>query len=308
MNDNDDKQQAGPAMHALIAHKNQPHTTADVSVVISTYNRPKALNLVLQGLFHQRVGARQIIVGDDGSSDETLEVIKRWKSQGLPVEHCWHEDRGYRKTIIMNQAVRLVSQPLCIFTDGDCVPLENFVQDHVRYSEKGHILAGPRMLASNDLTQNLECEKETCLGRSPLWWMRQWLKGNINRLTPLVHLPDGAWRKSAPQKWEWVRGCNFSVETKNVWKVGGFEENLFGWGPDDSDIAVRMINAGVKVKSLRFAAPVLHLWHKEESRVTLEQNLSYLKAAMAEKRTRAIKGFSDEEIAAHSITAVTREN
>ena len=274
---------------------------ADAAVVISTYNRPKALNLVLQGLSRQKVQARQIIVGDDGSTDETRDVIESWRSQGLPVELCWHEDRGYRKSVIMNQAMRAVNQPLCIFTDGDCVPLEGLVRDHVRYAEAGYILAGPRMLASSALTQRLECGSESCLGRSIFWWLGQRAHGNINRLLPLVHLPDGAWRKSAPTKWEWVRGCNFSVETKYVWRVGGFEENLFGWGPDDSDIAVRMINAGVRVKSLRFAAPVLHLWHKEESRVTLEQNLAYLHAALAEKRTRATAGFSDEEIAAWEL-------
>jgi GT2 family glycosyltransferase len=218
------------------------------------------------------------------------------------VEHCWHEDRGYRKSVIMNQAIRMVEQPMCIFTDGDCVPLEGFVRDHVRYAEEGFILAGPRMLANESLTQALESGSESCLGKSLMWWLKQGLCRNVNRLTPLIHLPDGAWRKSAPRKWEWVRGCNFSVETKYVWRVGGFEENLFGWGPDDSDIAVRMINAGVRVKSLRFAAPVLHLWHKEESRVTLEQNLAYLHAALAEKRTRATAGFSDEEIAAWELT------
>ncbi len=276
---------------------------ADAAVVISTYNRPKALDLVLEGLSRQQVKARQIVVGDDGSTNETHEVIERWKSRGLPVEHCWHEDRGYRKSVIMNQAVRAVTQSLCIFTDGDCVPLEGFVRDHVRYAEPGFILAGPRMLGDQALTQSLESGEDTCLGRSFLWWVEQRLRGRVNRLLPLIHLPDGAWRKSSPRKWEWVRGCNFSVETEHVWRVGGFEENLFGWGPDDSDIAVRMINAGVRVKSLRFAAPVLHLWHQEESRVTLEQNLAYLHAALAEQRTRAAAGFSDEEIAARGITA-----
>jgi glycosyltransferase involved in cell wall biosynthesis len=276
---------------------------ADAAVVVSTYNRPKALNLVLEGLFHQEVQARQIVVGDDGSTQETNEVIESWRARGLPVEHCWHEDRGYRKSVIMNEAVRAVSQPLSIFTDGDCVPLQGFVRDHVRYAEPGYILAGPRMLANAALTQRIEGGSESCLGRSFFWWLGQRIRGNINRLLPLVHLPDGSWRKSAPTKWEWVRGCNFSVETKHVWRVGGFEENLFGWGPDDSDIAVRMINSGVRVKSLRFAAPVLHLWHKEESRVTLEQNLAYLHAALAEKRTRASAGFSNEEIAAYLATA-----
>jgi GT2 family glycosyltransferase len=274
---------------------------AGVTVVISTYNRPKALNLVLEGLFHQQLRARQIVVGDDGSTEETREVINGWRSRGLPVEHCWHEDRGYRKSIIMNRAIRMVNQPLCIFTDGDCVPLEGFVRDHIRYAEAGFILAGPRMLANESLTQALESGRESCLGKSFSWWLWQRLRRNVNRLTPLIHLPDGAWRKSAPRKWQWVRGCNFSVETKYLWRVGGFEENLFGWGPDDSDIAVRMINAGVRVKSLRFAAPVLHLWHKEESRVTLEQNLAYLHAALDEKRIRAKAGFSDEEIAAWEL-------
>lgn len=279
---------------------------ADAAVVISTYNRTKALDLVLQGLSRQKVQARQIVVGDDGSTDETRDVIASWRSRGLPVEHCWHEDRGYRKSVIMNQAMRAVNQPLCIFTDGDCVPLEGFVRDHLRYAEVGYIMAGPRMLASAALTQRLESGAESCLGRNIFWWLGQRMRGNINRLLPLIHLPDGAWRKSSPTKWEWVRGCNFSVETKHVWRVGGFEENLFGWGPDDSDIAVRMINAGVRVKSLRFAAPVLHLWHQEESRVTLEQNLAYLHTALAEKRTRASSGFSDEEIAARAHIAPVR--
>jgi GT2 family glycosyltransferase len=271
---------------------------ADVSVLISTYNRPRALDLVLEGYAKQGVQAAQLLVADDGSGPETREVTHRWRGQGLPVQHVWHEDHGYRKTTIMNEAVRAVTQPICIFTDGDCVPLEGFVQDHRRYSERGFMLAGPRMLANPALTRSLESGEETCLGRHIFWWVWQKLRGKINRLLPLIHLPDGSWRKSSPRKWEWVRGCNFSVETENVWRVGGFEENLFGWGPDDSDIAVRMINAGVKVKSLRFAAPVLHLWHKEESRVTLEQNLTYLRAALSEKRTRASAGFSDAEISA----------
>jgi hypothetical protein len=37
--------------------------------------------------------------------------------------------------------------------------------------------------------------------------------------------------------------------------------------------------------------------------VTLEQNLAYLHAALAEKRTRALAGFSDEEINAYLTTA-----
>ncbi len=271
--------------------------TADVAVIISTYNRPKALDLVLEGFSRQRVRPRQILVGDDGSGEATRVVLAAWHARGLPVEHCWHEDRGYRKSVIMNQTLRRVTAPVCVFTDGDCVPLPSFVADHVRFFEPGHVLAGPRILAAAPLTESLEQRTESCFDRSWTWWLRQRASGQINRLLPLVRLPDGDWRKKKPHKWELVRGCNFSVATDHVWRAGGFEENLYGWGPDDSDLAVRLINAGVRVKSLRCAAPVLHLWHKEESRVTLAENRTYLASALAERRTRAVAGFSDEEIA-----------
>jgi hypothetical protein len=82
------------------------------------------------------------------------------------------------------------------------------------------------------------------------------------------------------------------VETTRLWAVDGFEECLEGWGYDDSELAVRLLNAGAEVKTLRFASPVLHLWHKEELRDRLSANGLHLNAAIIEKRTKAIKGLS----------------
>jgi GT2 family glycosyltransferase len=268
---------------------------ADIAVVISTYNRPSALELVFRGLARQRVKPRQIIVGDDGSGKDTSLVIKRWQDLGLPIEHRWHPDHGYRKTIIMNECVKQVRAATCLFMDGDCIPFEGFVEDHQRMSEQGVILAGPRMLANPTYTEKLESGQENCFNRSPLYWVRQRLMGQVNRLAPLIPLPDGGWRKANPEKWQLVRGCNFSVATENVLKVDGFEESLYGWGPDDSDIAVRLINSGARVKSLRYAAPVLHLWHKEEDRGNLSKNRQYLATAIKEKRVKAIMGISSHQ-------------
>jgi GT2 family glycosyltransferase len=266
-------------------------TVADVSVVISTYNRPKALNLALAGLSQQRVKPQQILVGDDGSGPETKTVIQRWAEQGLPIEHIWHEDLGYRKTIIMNKALATVRSARCVFLDGDCVPLAGFLEDHVRYSEQGYILAGPRILASESLSAKIEGEEASSVDFTVSTWLLHRIKGDVNRLAPLIRLPDGQWRKKHPRKWELVRGCNFSLETKHALEVGGFEESLYGWGPDDSDIAVRLINLGLRVKSLRFAAPVLHLWHKEEDRGHLQRNREYLADAISSRRIHAVRGL-----------------
>ena len=275
------------------------HADHDAAIVISTYNRPGALSRVLLALSQQTIAPSQILIGDDGSGPETRQLISGWRQKGLPIEHTWHEDSGYRKTIIMNQAFAKVRCPLTIFIDGDCIPSPSFVEDHLDLSEPGFILAGPRILASPAYTQLMEADQKADFFNQSLF--RQIMcriSGEVNRLAPLVRLPDGAWRRSKPKKWELVRGCNFSVETKHVWAVDGFEENLYGWGPDDSDIAVRLINHGLSIKSGRFACPVLHLWHKEESRNGLEKNREYLQNAIAQRRINAVKGLSS-----HGLTA-----
>jgi glycosyltransferase involved in cell wall biosynthesis len=268
------------------------------AVVVSTYNRPRALDLVLKGLADQEIAPNQIVIGDDGSGPQTQQIIDLWKERGLPIERCWHPDEGYRKTIIMNRAFSKVRQPLTIFLDGDCIPSRRFVSDHLTLSEPGFILAGPRILANSRYTQDLES------GIAANWEnltaidvLRLRMNGSINRIGPLVRLPDGPWRRAKPKKWQLVRGCNFSVATRDVWNCDGFEESLYGWGPDDSDIAVRLINGGLKVKTGRFACPVLHLWHKEESRQGLEKNRRYLQSAIDERRTRAVTGLSSHGLA-----------
>lgn len=264
----------------------------DIAVVVSTYNRPRALDLVLMGLSNQTCLPKEIIIADDGSTKETAELINRWQDAGLPVKHVWHEDRGYRKTIIMNQAFSMVTARHTIFMDGDCIPLENFVAHHVKYFEERCVLAGPRILASKAFTERLEQGRERIHSESFVYWIQKKLHGEINRLGPLITLPDGGWRRAKPKKWELVRGCNFSVGSRYVWDVDGFEESLYGWGPDDSDIAVRLINKGLSVKTLRFAAPVLHLWHREEDRGNLQKNRDYLLSAISDKRTQALVGLS----------------
>jgi glycosyltransferase involved in cell wall biosynthesis len=260
------------------------------SVLISTYNRPLALNRVLEGLSQQAQPATEIVIADDGSTSETRLVIERWIALGLPIRHCWHEDKGYRKTTIMNRAVLTSSCEVLIFLDGDCIPLSSFVRDHLQMHECSCIHAGPRILASPSLTGKIE---ESGFDQRSVWfWLKARVTGGVNRLGPLLRLPDGEWRHRNPHRWELVRGCNFSVRRESVLAVDGFEGSLLGWGPDDSDIAVRLINSGLRVKNLRFAAPVLHLWHREEDRGGLQKNLSFLHLAQTERRTKPQIGLS----------------
>lgn len=259
-------------------------------VIVSTYERPSALNRVLEGLSRQLVTPTQVIVADDGSGKETAEVIQYWQRVGLGVQHCWQPDEGFRKALILNRSIKLATAQILIFLDGDCVPLPSFVCDHLDMHEESCIHAGARVLVGQALTTQIEAGGID--GVSLVGLILRYFKGEINRFAPLLCLPDGAWRKAKPLNWESVRGCNFSVSRRHMLAVDGFESAMVGWGLEDSEVALRLINSGLTVKSLRFAAPVLHLWHPEASRGNLKSNERYLDEVRLNARVLAHAGVS----------------
>jgi len=231
-----------------------------------------------------------VIVADDGSGGDTAEVIQYWQRAGLEVQHCWQPDEGFRKTLILNRSIKLATAEILIFLDGDCVPLPSFVRDHRDMHEESCIHAGGRVLVGQALTAQIEAVGMG--GISVLNLILRYFKGEINRFAPLLCLPDGGWRKSKPDDWESVRGCNFSVCRRHMLAVDGFESAIVGWGLEDSEVALRLINSGLTVKSLRFAAPVLHLWHPEASRENVKSNERYLNEVRASARILAHSGVS----------------
>jgi predicted glycosyltransferase involved in capsule biosynthesis len=74
-------------------------------------------------------------------------------------------------------------------------------------------------------------------------------------------------------------------------RVNGFDERYSGWGLEDSDLVLRLLHAGVRHKSARFAAPVFHLWHRENDRTLLPENQARLDELLASDRIAALQGL-----------------
>ena len=51
-------------------------------------------------------------------------------------------------------------------------------------------------------------------------------------------------------------------------------------GREDTEFVVRIINSGIKRKNVRFNAIQYHLWHNENSRVSLKRNDEILEDAI----------------------------
>jgi len=118
-------------------------TTIDTSIIISTYNSPEWLAKVLYGYNNQTYRFFEIVIADDGSKQETLDLIETIKKEVFyPIVHTWHEDNGFQKSQILNKAIVNCNSPYIIMSDGDCIPRADFVEQHVKYREEGYFLSG----------------------------------------------------------------------------------------------------------------------------------------------------------------------
>lgn len=247
-----------------------------VSVIVTTYNRPDALMRVLQSLAAQTHLPDEVIVADDGSTPTTKEIITHYAAPYV-LQHVWQQDEGFRAAKIRNKAVALASGQYLIFIDGDCLLQSTFVARHLQLAEKKWMVAGNRVLLSQKFTEKVLKSQISLQEYRFASWYWAWLSQKINRLSPLIYLPGNAWRKLKPNRWASVKTCNLGLWREDFLTVNGFNENYIGWGFEDSDLVIRLIHHGVKVKRGRFALPILHLWHTSNETQQTTENLQRLR-------------------------------
>jgi glycosyltransferase involved in cell wall biosynthesis len=264
-----------------------------ISVITTTFEREDALDAVLRGLSRQNDRAFEVVIADDGSGPATARLIQDWTSRlGVALTHVRQEHRGFRAAAVRNRAIRASRGDYCIFLDGDCIPRPDFIAAHRSLAEPGWFVAGNRILLSRALTEQALRD-----GLAPETWpfgafVRRRLRGEVNRLMPLVHLPLGAARKAHARSWHGCRSCNLAVWRADLERVDGFDASYTGWGKEDSDLVVRLLHAGVRRKDGRFATGVLHLWHPEADRSQLPRNEAKLGNVLGSDHVRADCGLS----------------
>lgn len=270
-----------------------------IAVVITTYNWPEGLEAVLNGYLIQKRLPDELIIADDGSTNATRTLIDNFRQTApFPVKHVWHEDNGFRASAIRNKAILRAESEYIVFTDGDCIPANWFLKQHERLMERNWFLSGNRLLLSEKFTKKILKLKTAIHTWNRVQWFQARLFHCVNRFCPLMTLPANGWlRKKLAKKIEGAKTCNLSVWKKDLITVNGFDESYTGWGMEDSDLVLRLIRSGIYRKDARFATPVFHLWHPENSRNELEENQRRLKLLSESDRTEAeigLKQISEE--------------
>jgi glycosyltransferase involved in cell wall biosynthesis len=264
-----------------------------ISILVTTFDRPDALDAVLRSLAGQRDRDFEVVVADDGSGPETAALMERWKLDiGVPLGHVWHEHHDFRAGEIRNRAIRASRGDYCVFLDGDCLVRPDFIAVHRRLAETGFFVTGNRALLTESLTKTVLAQRLEPEGWSLADWIKQRSSGGLNRLAPVLRLPLGPLRKMRPQAWEGARSCNLAVWRNDLDRVDGFDAAFSGWGKEDSDLLVRLLHAGVRRKDGSYATGVLHLSHPAADRSQLAGNERKLEQVIASGRVRAERGIS----------------
>ena len=264
-----------------------------ISVIVTTYNRPLALDCVLASLANQSILPSEIVIADDGSGPETKSLIDSWRSR-MPctLKHVWQADDGFRAAGVRNLAVANSAGNYLIFLDGDCLVFSDFIKNHIALSEVNWMVIGSRILCNVALTKEIERKKRNPLNWGFLEWVYSSAINEVNRIFPLIRLPNIPLRKLRSLRWKGVRTFNLGLWRKDFIKINGFDESFQGWGHEDADLAVRLLKTGVKRKDGQFSLPVLHLWHQESNRVNEAENLRRLLLRIDGKQTKASTGFN----------------
>lgn len=259
------------------------------SVIVTTYNRIEALVCVIEGLKMQRVLPNEVIIADDGSDQATKDKVKQLQATvPFPLIHVWQEDDGFRAAQIRNKAAARASYDYLIFMDGDCIPRKDFIQNHLQFQQCNKYITGNRILLSAAMTAHIEQTNDLPIQWSVWRIFNEKLKGHINRLLPLLKLPDGQWRsKTQSHKWQGARTCNLALFKTDFDKVNGFDERYQGWGHEDADLAIRLINHAILRKDGRWGTGVYHLWHQENDRSNEQENRQRLQVSLDTVRNKA---------------------
>jgi glycosyltransferase involved in cell wall biosynthesis len=228
---------------------------ASNSLVIATYNWREALALVLATVRAQAALPGEVLIADDGSRDDTREFLVREAATfPVPLRHVRQEDDGFRKGRILNEAISRASGEYLIAIDGDMLIHPEFVRSHLRFARRGWFIQGSRLMLGEQATARTLAARRRVAGP---------LSPDVRNRINGFHAPFfSRFARGEQGPIYRTRGCNISFWRDDIVRVNGYNEDMEGWGREDTELVARLMNSGVRRRNLKFAAVSYHLHHR----------------------------------------------
>jgi glycosyltransferase involved in cell wall biosynthesis len=245
------------------------------------------LEKVLHGYNNQSYRSFEIVIADDGSTHETKELLEQMQTEVFyPIKHIWHEDKGFQKSQILNKAIVACDTPYIIMSDGDCIPRQDFVEQHFKYREEGYFLSGGYFMLPMNISTLIEKEdiySQECFSIS--WLKEHSLKSSFkNNKLSSGRLNAFILNAITPTNASW-NGHNASGWKDDILAINGFDERM-QYGGQDRELGERLRNFGLESKQIRYNAIVIHLEHPRgyKTKESLERNKAIRKVAKTENK------------------------
>lgn len=246
----------------------------DISLIIAVYNQARNLELILNSIKTQSCQDFEVVIADDGSSDGTEEVIGRFRQQcpNIPISFVTQEDKGFRKTMILNKAINRSRGDYLIFIDGDMLLERRFIELHMKYRKTQQVLCGYRGVKLTESYTDKIINGEALFSTHPVSLFLQKLKGNITNPMRGLILKNPLLRAIAVSQRDSLSGCNFSLYREALIRVNGFNEEVLVHGYNDYELGHRLKWAEYQLMNVSKLCNTYHLYHPTRKKCREETN------------------------------------
>ncbi|WP_125767059.1 glycosyltransferase [Lapidilactobacillus wuchangensis] len=251
----------------------------ELSVLISVYNRNQLLTETLISLCQQTLPRTEfeVIIGDDGSSSDTLAVVRQFENQ-LELKYLYQTDLGFRAGTVRNLSAQVARGKYLVILDAGIVLSEDALQQHLTRQQMstkpttflGNIYGFDRLNENRPVLDSLQISGHNvnqaiqklqtlaiCDARRPIFERYG---------TDLT-----TWR--APWLIFWVG--HSSLPRQEFLDLGGFDESFNGWGYEDIDLGIRWFKADYDIQ---FAGEIgsVHLPHEKfKEQLAVNERVQY---------------------------------
>ena len=254
-----------------------------VTLIISTYDAPRYLECVLKSLLVQTRMPEEILIADDGSGQETRAVIDQYRLLfSSPVEHLWQENKGFRKSRILNWAFATAKGDYILVLDGDLIVDKHYIADQLRFARPGYFSYASRMMLPEKITQLLLSSRAAIVP----YRVRC---GTINAILLPFITPLYLSLTAKKIQRKTLRGGIMAAWRSDLIAVNGYDEAFEGWGYEDTDLGIRLQNSGLKMQHLKFCAVSYHMDHGGSNRIKSKQEAKNKTLAQKSHQKRLIR-------------------
>lgn len=264
-------------------------TAPDVSLIVTTYQMPRHLERVLAAAERQSVARRmELIVSDDGSTDETPDVVKQFAARApFPVKFVSLPHDGFQLSRTRNEGVRHASGKHLVFLDGDCLIEPDHVEQHLNSWQPNRVTNTYCVRLVQSASEQITCDSVRSGD-----YLRDVPRAELRKLW-IMQLKAWWYRFLGHGVKPVLRGGNMGIPRADYERLNGYDERFQGWGQEDDDLSQRMRRLGMRVDYILHRTRTYHLWHppaaSKPKTYKEGQNIAYLRRRI--RLTRCLEGL-----------------